>query len=180
MDRSHKGEVQCTGIITLACLIFELVPFVVFHTWILSGACPSFTTWGKKGVSCDNLPLLFIIFSVFQKPQSLNQGTTWKSIKVSSQARILKEILTKISLGHKFTFIQRYCDVSLWYNLRNNAGTRMCLQWTYGQVRIVLRKELTGNKEGNWHLYFAKLTHLIGKSNAVSFLKTNHHVMRTV
>ena len=60
MDRSHKGEVQCTGIITLACLIFELVPFVVFHTWILSGACPSFTTWGKTGVSCNNLPLLFL------------------------------------------------------------------------------------------------------------------------
>ena len=59
MNRSHKGEVQCTGIITLACLIFELVPFVVFHTWILSSACPSFTTWGKTGVSCDNLPLLF-------------------------------------------------------------------------------------------------------------------------
>ena len=31
-DRSHKGRVQCTGIITLACLIFELLPFVVFHT----------------------------------------------------------------------------------------------------------------------------------------------------
>ena len=59
MDRSHKGEVQCTGIITLACLIFELVPFVVFHTCILSGACSSFTTWGKTGVSCDNLPFLF-------------------------------------------------------------------------------------------------------------------------
>ena len=61
MDRSHKGEEQCTGIITLACLIFELVPFVVFHTWMLFGACPSFTTWGKTGVSCDNLPLLFFI-----------------------------------------------------------------------------------------------------------------------
>ena len=58
MDRSHKGEVKCTGIITLACLIFEFVPFVVFHTWILFGACPSFTTWGKTGVSCDNLLLL--------------------------------------------------------------------------------------------------------------------------
>ena len=63
VDRSHKGEVQCTGIITFACLIFELVPFVVFHTWILFGACPSFTTWGKTGVSCDNLPLL-LVFTV--------------------------------------------------------------------------------------------------------------------
>ena len=32
MDRSHQGEVQCRGIITLTCLIFELLPFVVFHT----------------------------------------------------------------------------------------------------------------------------------------------------
>ena len=32
VDRSHEGRVQCTGIITLACLIFELLPFVVFHT----------------------------------------------------------------------------------------------------------------------------------------------------
>ena len=30
MDRSHQGEVQCTGIITLARLSFELVAFVVF------------------------------------------------------------------------------------------------------------------------------------------------------
>ena len=30
--RSHEGGVQCTGIITLACLIFELLLFVVFHT----------------------------------------------------------------------------------------------------------------------------------------------------
>ena len=32
MDRSHEGRVHCTGIITLACLIFELLPFVVFLT----------------------------------------------------------------------------------------------------------------------------------------------------
>ena len=65
VDRYHRGEVQCTGIITLACLIFELVPFVVFHTWILSGACPSFTTWGKTVVSCDNLPLLFNLCKIY-------------------------------------------------------------------------------------------------------------------
>ena len=70
MDRSHKGEVQCTGIITLACLIFELVPFVVFHTWSLFGACPSFTTWGKTGVSCDNLPLLFLSQQILFKLHS--------------------------------------------------------------------------------------------------------------
>ena len=32
VDRSHQGGVQCTGIITFACLIFELLPFVYFHT----------------------------------------------------------------------------------------------------------------------------------------------------
>ena len=38
VDRSHPGGVQCADIITLARLIFKLLPFVVFHTWILSGA----------------------------------------------------------------------------------------------------------------------------------------------
>ena len=38
VDRSHEGGVQCTGIITLACLTFELLPFVYFHTLILSRA----------------------------------------------------------------------------------------------------------------------------------------------
>ena len=55
-----------------SCLIFsELLPFVYFHTQILSGAylqtytsygyeiSSVVTTWGKTGVSCDNLPLLF-------------------------------------------------------------------------------------------------------------------------
>ena len=32
MDRSHQGRVQCTRTITLACLIFELLPFIYFHT----------------------------------------------------------------------------------------------------------------------------------------------------
>ena len=32
VDRSHQGRVQCTGTITLACLIFEFLPFVYFHT----------------------------------------------------------------------------------------------------------------------------------------------------
>ena len=32
VDRSHQGGVQCTGTITLACLSFELLPFVYFHT----------------------------------------------------------------------------------------------------------------------------------------------------
>ena len=32
VDRSHQGGVQCTEIITLSCLIFELLPFVFFHT----------------------------------------------------------------------------------------------------------------------------------------------------
>ena len=32
LDISHQGGVQCTGTITLACLIYELLPFVYFHT----------------------------------------------------------------------------------------------------------------------------------------------------
>ena len=32
VDRSHQGVVHSTGTITLACLIFELLPFVYFHT----------------------------------------------------------------------------------------------------------------------------------------------------
>ena len=32
VDRSYQSGVQCTGTITLACLIFELLPFVYFHT----------------------------------------------------------------------------------------------------------------------------------------------------
>ena len=32
VDRSYQGGVQCTGTVTLACLIFELLPFVYFHT----------------------------------------------------------------------------------------------------------------------------------------------------
>ena len=34
LDRSQEGGVQCTGIITLACLIFELLLFFI----LLSGA----------------------------------------------------------------------------------------------------------------------------------------------
>ena len=32
VDRSHQGGVQCTRTITLALLLFELLPFVYFHT----------------------------------------------------------------------------------------------------------------------------------------------------
>ena len=36
--RSHWGEVHCTRTITLHCLILELFPFLIFHTfWILCG-----------------------------------------------------------------------------------------------------------------------------------------------
>ena len=40
VDRSDQGGLQCTWTITLACLIFQLLPFVYFHTWFLSGASP--------------------------------------------------------------------------------------------------------------------------------------------
>ena len=35
--KSHWGEVHCTRTITLHCLILKLLPFVIFHTWILLG-----------------------------------------------------------------------------------------------------------------------------------------------
>ena len=70
VNRSHQGGVQCTWTLTPGCFIFELLPFVYFHTWILSGAyLQDYTsygyeiswmviTWGKTGVFWDNLPLL--------------------------------------------------------------------------------------------------------------------------
>ena len=49
VDGSHRGGVQCTGTITLACLIFELLPFVNFHTWIFSGAyLQNYTSYGYE------------------------------------------------------------------------------------------------------------------------------------
>ena len=105
MDRSHKGEVQCTGIITLACLIFELVPFVVFHTWILFGACPSFTTWGKTGVSCDNLPLLFICFNLL---------TLYQMSKFSTGSELKACADDKMNVTEKLKFV-------LW-RIRNTVG----------------------------------------------------------
>ena len=49
VDRSYQGGVQCTGTITLACLIFELLPFVYFQTWILSGAyLQNYTSYGYE------------------------------------------------------------------------------------------------------------------------------------
>ena len=49
VDRSYQGGVQCTGTITLAFLIFELLPFVYFHTWFLSGAYfQNYTSYGYE------------------------------------------------------------------------------------------------------------------------------------
>ena len=81
VNRSHQGGVQHTWTLTLGCFIFELLPFVYFHTWILSGAyLQDYTsygyeiswmviTWGKAGVFCDNLLLLlkFWIFFLSKK-----------------------------------------------------------------------------------------------------------------
>ena len=76
VDRSHQGEVQCTGTITLACLIFELLPFVYFHTWILSGAyLQNYTSYGyeilwvdrshQRGVQCTwTITLACLIFEL--------------------------------------------------------------------------------------------------------------------
>ena len=74
VDRSHQGGVQCTWTVTLSCLIFELLPFVYYHTWILSGAylqnCTSYgyeILWVERfhqmGVQCTwTLTLACIIF----------------------------------------------------------------------------------------------------------------------
>ena len=44
-----KGEVQCTWAFTLGCLSFELLPFVYFHTWILSDAyLQDYTSYGYE------------------------------------------------------------------------------------------------------------------------------------
>ena len=49
VDRSHQGGVQYTSTITFACYIFELLPFVYFHTWILSGAyLQNYTSYGYE------------------------------------------------------------------------------------------------------------------------------------
>ena len=89
VDRSHQGGVQSTGIITLACLIFELLPFVYFHTWILSGAyLQNYNSYGYEilwvdrshqgGVQCkwtitlaslmfELLPFIFFILEFCQE-----------------------------------------------------------------------------------------------------------------
>ena len=81
VNRSHQGGVQCTWTLTLGCFIFQLLPFVYFHTWILSGAYLQdyisygyeiswmVITLGKTGVFCDNLLLFFsIIFFMLLNP----------------------------------------------------------------------------------------------------------------
>ena len=76
VDRFHQGEVQCTWTLTLACLIFELLPFVYFHTWILSWAyLQNYTSYGHEilwvdrsyqgGVQCTwTLTLACLIFEL--------------------------------------------------------------------------------------------------------------------
>ena len=49
VDRSHQGGVQCTWSLTLASLIFQLLPFVYFHIWILSRAyLQNYTSYGYE------------------------------------------------------------------------------------------------------------------------------------
>ena len=76
VDRSHQDRVQCTGTITLACLIFELLPFVYFHTGILSGAyLQNYTSYGfeilwvdrsyQGGMQCTGtITLAWLIFEL--------------------------------------------------------------------------------------------------------------------
>ena len=76
VDKSYQGGVQCIGTITLACLIFELLPFVYFHTWILSGAyLQNYTSYGYEilwvdrshqgGVQCSWTITLVCFFFFF-------------------------------------------------------------------------------------------------------------------
>ena len=77
VDRSYQEGVQCTGTITFACLIFELLPFVYFHTWILSGAyLQKYTSYGYEILWVDRshhgrvqctwtVPLACLIFVCF-------------------------------------------------------------------------------------------------------------------
>ena len=67
---------QCTWTVTLACLIFELLPFVYFLAWILSGAClQNYTSYGYEilwvdrsyqgGVRCTwTVTLAYLIFEL--------------------------------------------------------------------------------------------------------------------
>ena len=76
VDRSHQEGVQCIGTITLACLIFELLPFVYFHIWILSGAyLQNYTSYGYEilwvdrshqgGVQCTGtITLAYLMFEL--------------------------------------------------------------------------------------------------------------------
>ena len=77
VDRSHEGGVQCTWTVTFACLIFEFLPFVYFHTWILSGAyLQKHTSYGYEilwvdrshqgGVQCTwTITVACLIFELF-------------------------------------------------------------------------------------------------------------------
>ena len=76
MDRSHQVGVQCTWTVTLACLSFESLPFVYFHTWFLSGAyLENYTSYGYEilwmdrshqwGVQCTwTITLACLIFEL--------------------------------------------------------------------------------------------------------------------
>ena len=88
VNRSHQGGVQCTWTLTLGCFIFELLPFVYFHTWILSGAyLQDYTsygyeiswmviTWGKTICSsCFKWSVGLIFFSN-------NKFLDWSKLKV--------------------------------------------------------------------------------------------------
>ena len=49
VDRSYQGGVQCTWTVTLVYLFFEILPFVYFHTRVLSGAyLENYTCYGYE------------------------------------------------------------------------------------------------------------------------------------
>ena len=56
VNRSHQGGVQCTRTLIPANLIFELLPFVYFHTLIYYTSCGYGILWVDRshqgGVQC--------------------------------------------------------------------------------------------------------------------------------
>ena len=76
VDRSHQGGVQCTWTLTLVYLIFELLPLVLFLTFIFFGAyLQNYTSYGYEillvdrshqgGVQCtETITLAYLIFEL--------------------------------------------------------------------------------------------------------------------
>ena len=111
VNSSHQGGVQCTLTLTLGCFSFELLPFVYFHTWILSGAyLQDYTSYGyeiswmvitlgKTGIFCDNL-LFLLHFAISSLLLKIFTSNLFKmiTILVSKKKRAL--CFRRFSIAH--------------------------------------------------------------------------------